>query len=87
MFRVTLSKAVSNGVWSEVGSIEFQGVAVENVDGSVSSPLDKQRRRVPFSYRCAPPHVLSEDNIRHIAESLSRRAARGSIDGYEWRVG
>jgi hypothetical protein len=72
MLKVTVTRAGPNGIREE-RQIEFHGIAVTC-------------GRVPFSFQCTPPGVVSDETARRIADDLSCGFGVGEIGGIEWQM-
>ncbi len=77
----------SEAVAEILGYIDFQGLVIQNADGSSNIPVDKQVNRIPFRYRTNPPNLIVKQEMETIAEQLSRGMVRADMDGgREWRI-
>jgi hypothetical protein len=68
------------GMWQEVGTIEFHGLAIPKPGGSTRAS------RSPFLFECNPRHIVSHEFALQVANDLSRGLTVGRIDGDEWRM-
>jgi hypothetical protein len=72
MLKVTVTRTGPNGRREE-DQIEFHGIAVTC-------------GRVPFSFQCTPPGVVSDETARCIADQLSYGFGVGKIGEIEWQM-
>jgi hypothetical protein len=84
MLRVELWEYASPGVRKEVGTIEYQGVIIENAHGGRRIPHDREGKPIPFSYFCQPADLVPQEDILQIAAEIGRRMTAGRVGDYNW---
>jgi hypothetical protein len=84
MLRVEVWKYRNPGVRQTLGTVEHQGVIVENAHGGRRIPHDREDKPIPFSYSCQPVELLSQGDTLHIAAELGRRITAGRVGDCNW---
>jgi hypothetical protein len=74
------------GVRLEAGKIKFAGILIVSADGSTRIPVDAENERIPFSFQCNPPDLVSDESAQRIADELSRGFGMGKVGEVEWRA-